>query len=94
LVCVQVCRCPQRSEEAVELPGARVSGGCDLPELGVGTGLRSSGRAANFSYPSLNNNNDNNYYDIVIIMPTPTIIVILFYVHGYFASMYVCDAYA
>lgn len=81
-LCIIVCtwmQVPSAARRgALKSPGGRVTGSCELPDLGVETGLRSPGRAAIFPYPCLNNNNNNNNG-------------ILFYVCGLFVSRYVCS---
>lgn len=44
MVCTYECRCPRGSEECVGLPGARVSGSFEPPNMGAGTELMSSAR--------------------------------------------------
>lgn len=45
-VCACMCVCLQRPEEGIRLSVARVTGGCELPEMGLGTELWSSGIGA------------------------------------------------
>jgi hypothetical protein len=33
--CANGCRCPWRPEEGVRASGARVTGGCELPDMGT-----------------------------------------------------------
>lgn len=76
-VWTQECRCPQKSEERVGSPGAGVTGGCELPSIGVVTELpacplKSSKHAeplSNLSNP-LTVNPDDNLMGFTVIIET------------------------
>lgn len=49
--CACECICLQRPEEGIRSLGAVAKGGCKLPDMRLGTKLRSAGRAANALHP-------------------------------------------